>query len=126
MKRILSCDVGTRFHGFALSDITQKLTEKSWTKEIKDSSSSLISEEASVNNVSLIILGLPLRMAGGDSDMSIHVKKIAKKLKKNGFEIEFIDERLTTDRQLDSIERNKSSAKIILEMALKKKSYYPD
>ncbi len=126
MKRILSCDVGTRFHGFALSDITQKLTEKSWTKEIKDSSSSLISEEASVNNVSLIILGLPLRMAGGDSDMSIHVKKIAKKLKKKGFEIEFIDERLTTDRQLDSIERNKSSAKIILEMALKKKSYYPD
>ena len=123
MKRILSCDVGTRFHGFALSDITQKLTEKSWTKEIKDSSSSLISEEASVNNVSLIIL---LRMAGGDSDMSIHVKKIAKKLKKKGFEIEFIDERLTTDRQLDSIERNKSSAKIILEMALKKKSYYPD
>jgi len=126
VKRILSCDVGTRFHGFALSDTAQKIIVKSWTKEIQDSSSALISEEALANDVELIALGLPLRMVGGDSDMSIHVRKIAKELKREGFEIEFIDERLTTDRSLDSIQRNESSAKIILEMALKKKTYHPD
>jgi len=126
VKRVLSCDIGTKFHGFALSDITQKFVVKTWTKEIQDSSSSLISEEASANDVESIALGLPLRMAGGDSNMSIHVRKIAKELKSEGFEIEFIDERLTTDRRLDSIERNESSAKIILEMALKKKTYHPD
>ncbi len=126
MKRILSCDIGTKFHGFALSDTTQKFIVKSWTKEIQDSSSSLISEEASANDIELIVLGLPLRMVGGDSDMSIHVRKIAKELKSEGFKVEFIDERLTTNRRLDTIQRNESSAKIILEMALKKKTYYPD
>ena len=126
MKRILSCDIGTKFHGFALSDTTQKFIVKSWTKEIQDSSSSLISEEASANDIELIVLGLPLRMVGGDSDMSIHVRKIAKELKSEGFKVEFIYERLTTNRRLDTIQRNESSAKIILEMALKKKTYYPD
>jgi len=126
VKRILSCDIGTKFHGFALSDTTQKFIVKSWTKEIQDSSSSLISEEASANDIELIVLGLPLRMVGGDSDMSIHVRKIAKELKSEGFKVEFIDERLTTNRRLDTIQRNESSAKIILEMALKKKTYYPD
>lgn len=126
MKRILSCDIGTKFHGFALSDTTQKFIVKSWTKEIQDSSSSLISEEASANDIELIVLGLPLRMVGGDSDMSIHVRKIAKELKSEGFKVEFIDERLTTNRRLDTIQRNESSAKIILEMALKKKTYHPD
>tara|TARA_B100000029_G_scaffold201128_1_gene199352 strand:+ start:6275 stop:6655 length:381 start_codon:yes stop_codon:yes gene_type:complete len=126
MKRILSCDVGTKVHGFALSDLSQKLVTKTWTKKIRASSSSVISEEALEQDVDLIVLGLPLRMSGGDSDMSIHVREIAENLKFNGFKVDFIDERLTTDRKLDSVKRNESSAKIILEMALKKKIYYQD
>ena len=123
MKKIISCDVGTKFHGFALSDSSQKFVVRSWTKRISDSSSDLICSEAVDNDVSLIAIGLPMRMSGGDSDMSIHVKSIAKKLKKRGFEVFFVDERLTTDRSLDTDERNKKSAELILEIALKKKEY---
>ena len=78
MKKIISCDVGTKFHGFALSDSSRKFVIKSWTKKILNSSSGLICNEASDNDVDLIAIGLPVRMSGGDSDMSIHIKSIAK------------------------------------------------
>ncbi len=123
MKKIISCDVGTKFHGFALSDSSRKLVIKSWTKKILKSSSGLICNEASDNDVDLIAIGLPVRMSGGDSDMSIHIKSIAKNLTKKGFEVFFVDERLTTDRSLDTDERNRKSAELILKIALKKKEY---
>tara|TARA_Y100000994_G_scaffold249256_1_gene259972 strand:- start:4203 stop:4592 length:390 start_codon:yes stop_codon:yes gene_type:complete len=123
VKKIISCDVGTKFHGFALSDSSRKFVIKSWTKKILNSSSGLICNEASDNDVDLIAIGLPVRMSGGDSDMSIHIKSIAKNLTKKGFEVFFVDERLTTDRSLDTDERNRKSAELILKIALKKKEY---
>ncbi len=123
MKKIISCDVDTKFQGFALSDSSRKTVIKSWTKKRLDSSSGLICNEASDNDVDLIAIGLPVRMSGGDSDMSIHIKSIAKNLTKKGFEVFFVDERLTTDRSLDTDERNRKSAELILKIALKKKEY---
>lgn len=65
-----------------------------------------------------VILGLPLRMAGGESRMSAWVREVAAALTAAGLATTLRDERLTTPKGAEKGERDKEAARAILQMEL--------
>lgn len=129
--RIISLDWGLRRCGIAISDekrdfvfVRPQLYIKS-QDELLNSLSGLFQQE----NLSGIVIGLPLYADGSDSETTVMVREFAKKLSENtDLPIIFMEENLTSDaaqqeigcrnikkmkQKLDSV-----SAKIILENAI--------
>lgn len=100
MGRILGIDYGKKRIGLALSDIMGIVAQPFnviESKGIKNDVSSVlkISKE---NNVSCIVIGLPVRLDTSEGAMTEFTKEFIEELKKqaDGIKIDSIDERLST------------------------------
>ena len=100
MGRIMGIDYGIKRIGIAMTDILQ-ITASPF--ETIDSSESIrknaakIAEMAKNNEVSTIVVGMPVNMNGTEGEMAEIVRKFIEELKKvTDAQIAEIDERLTT------------------------------
>jgi putative Holliday junction resolvase len=96
---VLALDIGTRRIGLAISDelriAARGLAAVIRTKTRQDVAR--VSAIATEHAVTLLVIGLPLRLTGEASDMTEHVRDFAAQLeRRSGLPVEFADERLTS------------------------------
>ena len=115
MSRILGIDYGERRIGLALSDPTATIAQPlpTLTRRIgKRPPVSKILTIMSTNDVVEIVVGLPLTLAGEDSDWTRTVREFADKLHtRAGIPVYLIDERMTSvqaERSVRSLGLKKS------------------
>jgi putative Holliday junction resolvase len=99
MGRILAVDYGLKRIGLAMTDLLQIAASPFETIEsVSLKKNALkIAETAKANEVSEIVVGLPLSMNGDESEMTGIVRNFIDELKKvSGLPVVEIDERLTT------------------------------
>jgi putative Holliday junction resolvase len=97
--RILAIDYGLKRIGLAMTDLLQIAASPFETIEsVSLKKNALkISEIAKANEVSEIVVGLPLSMNGDESEMTETVNKFIEELKAvSGLPVVSVDERLTT------------------------------
>ena len=105
MGRILAIDYGEQRIGLALSDPLKIFASpyKTIINKNKDHSINLIENIIKIEDVELIVVGLPLAMSGKSTDQTLKVKKFADKLLIEGFKIEYVDERWSSKAAKRSI-----------------------
>ena len=133
MSKVLGIDYGDKRIGIAISDDTQTFAFEKTVLINKDfqSVSHELKKIIEKNNISEIVLGLPLTLDGKYSDQTRSVKEFGEKLQKIlKKEINYIDERLTSEQSqkiIKTIPQKKSrkktpkdsvEARIILEIFL--------
>lgn len=130
--RLLGIDWGARRIGVAISDADQgfvfareRIENKPWSRIGVSAVADLISAE----NIAGIVIGLPLRMDGSESETTLTVRNFARELTTyTNLPIVFVEENLTSFEAGDSmvgLKRGKinenidsQSAKVILENAI--------
>ena len=102
MPRILGIDYGTRRIGLALSDPTATISQPLPTltrRAGKRAPVGAIAQIATENEVSEIVVGLPLSMEGEESEWTAEVREFGAKLAlRAGVEVFYLDERMTSVR----------------------------
>jgi putative Holliday junction resolvase len=102
MPRILAVDYGERRIGLAVSDPTATIATPLPTllrRRGKRAPAAAILEIAHTNEAAEIVLGLPLTLAGDDSDWTREVRAFGDTLaQRSGLPVHFIDERMTSVR----------------------------
>jgi putative Holliday junction resolvase len=100
MGRILGIDYGKKRIGLALSDIMGIVAQPFNVIESKGIKNDVLSvlQISKENNVSCIVIGLPVRLDTSEGEMTEFTKEFIEELKKqaNGIKIDSIDERLST------------------------------
>lgn len=96
----MGIDYGLKRMGVAMTDIMQTMAIPFDTIEslsLKENASKIL-EIAENNDVSIIVLGLPVNMNGSEGEMAATVRKLIEIIKSvsNNVKVELIDERLTT------------------------------
>jgi putative holliday junction resolvase len=97
--RVLALDVGRRRIGLAICDehriAVRGLPTMERTKSRQDIAR--LAAIASESQAGLLLVGLPLRLSGADSEMTEHVRDFAAQLgRRTGLPVQFEDERLTS------------------------------
>ncbi len=99
MGRVLALDVGDRRIGLAVSDPMKMIAnplETLFRKDLNDDIERLIAV-IKVKDVDLIVSGLPVSLAGKETEQTIKTRAFIDELKKRtDIPIRFIDERMTT------------------------------
>lgn len=122
--KILGIDYGEKRIGLAISDESQTLARELTIlspKEFWEQVNKLISDQ----QISLIVLGWPLNMSGGETKKTKEVESFKLKVEsKTGLPVETIDERLTS-QMAESISGQKTNldslaAQILLQNYLDK------
>ena len=100
MARVLAIDFGERRVGLALSDPSAMIAQPLPTllrRAGKRPPVAKILEIISANDVIEAVVGLPLTLAGDDSDWTRTVREFARKLQeRSGIPVALLDERLTS------------------------------
>jgi putative Holliday junction resolvase len=100
MGRILGIDYGKKRIGLAISDIMCIVAQPFNVIESKGIKNDVLSvlQISKENNVSCIVIGLPVRLDTSEGEMTEFTKEFIEELKKqaNGIKIDSIDERLST------------------------------
>ena len=97
--RVLALDLGKQRIGLALSDASQVIAQGLETLERTNIREDLarLSQLASDNSVSLIVIGNPLHMSGREGFQAERAREFGSRLQDaSGVPVEFWDERLTT------------------------------
>lgn len=96
MGKVLGIDYGTKDMGIAVSDDDQKqafVFESVKASKSVEQIGSIIKEQ----DISLIVLGLPLTMDGNEGPQTDAVRAFGDSLKEAyGLDVEYVDERLST------------------------------
>ena len=99
MGRAMALDYGLKRIGIAMTDIMQIMASPFDTIEsvsLKKNAAKIV-EIAANNDVSTIVVGLPVNMNGTEGEMAETVRKFIEELKAlSSIEIVTVDERLTT------------------------------
>jgi putative Holliday junction resolvase len=98
-SRVLALDLGKQRIGLALSDASQVIAQGLETLERTNIRQDLarLSQLASDNRVSLIVIGNPLHMSGREGFQAERAREFGARLQEaSGIPVEFWDERLTT------------------------------
>lgn len=98
MQRILCLDIGDKRTGVAVSDplgITAQSVETIFTKG-RDKDAARVAELAEKYQTRRILCGLPRRLSGEEGLQAAKVREFAAVLAEKGFEVRFMDERLTS------------------------------
>jgi putative Holliday junction resolvase len=99
MGRIMGIDYGLKRIGIAMTDILQIIAspfDVIKSVDFKKNAETILSI-AGGNDVSELVVGLPINMDGSEGEMAEIVKKFVEKIKfLSNIKIETIDERLTT------------------------------
>lgn len=100
MSRILAVDYGERRIGLALSDPTRMIATPLPTlqrKRAKRAPVQRIADLAAANQVTALVVGLPLTLEGTESAWTSEVRAFGEKLAdRAGLPVTFVDERLTS------------------------------
>lgn len=95
----MGIDYGLKRMGIAMTDIMQTMATPFDTIEslsLKENALKIL-EIAENNDVSIIVLGLPVNMNGSEGEMAATVRKLIEIIKSvSNIKVETIDERLTT------------------------------
>ena len=97
--RALAIDIGKKRIGLALTDELRIIASPFEVHEIKDMDKSLshITKIILDNNVSTVVMGLPINMDGTEGDAVIAAREFMGKLQEKAtFESVFVDERLSS------------------------------
>jgi len=96
--RLLGVDHGDRRIGLALSDPIPIIASPLKTVTINNNQDAIdaILEIINEYEVVLVVIGLPIGMKGQETAQTIHVRKFADSLIKNGIKVALQDERLTS------------------------------
>jgi putative Holliday junction resolvase len=140
VSRVLALDYGERRIGVAVSDPTATIAQPLPTltrRAGKRAPVAKIAEIVAAHDVAEIVVGLPLTLAGDDSDWTRSVREFASKLEqRTGLPVHLMDERLTSvmaERAVRSLALKKSqreqkervdaaAAMILLQSFLDRKS----
>ena len=140
MSRVLALDYGERRIGVAVSDPTATIAQPLPTltrRAGKRAPVAKIVDIVAEHDVAEIVVGLPLTLAGDDSDWTRSVREFASKLEqRTGLPVHLMDERLTSvmaERAVRSLALKKSqreqkervdaaAAMILLQSFLDRKS----
>jgi len=97
-KRIMALDPGTVRTGVAISDPLNIIANPWGYLESSDRQRFLdkVSELARENSVSMIVVGLPMRMDGTKGTKAEESEALAEELKELGFDVTLVDERLSS------------------------------
>ena len=112
--RLLGVDHGDRRIGLALSDPIPMIASPLKTLTVDNAQEALdaIIELVKDYDIVLVIVGLPIGMKGQETAQTIHVRKFADDLTKNGIKVALQDERLTSVSAKRSIlEQQKKASK---------------
>ena len=96
--RVICLDVGERRIGVAVSDaldLTAQGIETIWTKGFERDAARVL-ELCRQYDTNRVLCGLPRNMDGSEGFQAERVKRFADRLRQDGLEIRFEDERLTT------------------------------
>ena len=96
--RVICLDVGERRIGVAVSDaldLTAQGVETIWTKGFERDAARVL-ELCRQYDTNRVLCGLPRNMDGSEGFQAERVKRFAERLRQDGLEIRFEDERLTT------------------------------
>lgn len=121
--RILGVDPGVRRIGLALSDPDGVIASPIATLQPSSSAhaATLIAAEAERLEVGKIVLGLPLRMDGGEGDAARSSRRLAERLRElTGLPVVLWDERLTSvtaARALRETGRGRARRKQLIDQA---------
>jgi putative Holliday junction resolvase len=100
--RVLGIDFGERRIGLALSDPTGTLATPLPTlkrRAGKRPPLKAIVEIVEANGVKAVVMGLPLTLAGEESDWTLAVREVGSSLaQRTGLPVHYVDERLTSVR----------------------------
>ena len=100
MSRVLAVDFGERRIGLALSDPTRTIAQPLPTMQRKKGKRppvQAIADLAAQHGVTALVVGLPLTLAGDESDWTREVRAFADKLAdRTKLPVSFVDERLTS------------------------------
>ena len=100
MSRVLAVDYGERRVGLAISDPSRTIAQPLPTlqrKRGKRPPIQAILDIVQANEVTALVVGLPLTLAGTDSDWTTEVRAFGDKLaERSGLSVSFVDERLSS------------------------------
>lgn len=99
MNRILGLDVGDKYIGVSISDVTCTIASNLVTISRTSNEQAYCEIEKILieNNIEKVVVGVPINMDGSETVMSKKIRKFAKKLTpKFGVEVIFQDERFTS------------------------------
>ena len=99
MSPVLAVDWGTRRVGLAISDPSRRVARPLPTLILSspDQAAARIAETAAREGVTLIVVGLPLHATGEEGNSARRARHLGDALRGMGFEIEFVDERWTSE-----------------------------
>jgi putative Holliday junction resolvase len=121
-SRILGIDLGTKWVGLAMADWEVKIATGFDVIEYEGRAKFIerLREIVANEDISLVVLGLPLNMDGTEGKKALDARKTAELIKSNiPVDLELIDERLTTvqaTRELHRAERKVGNSRKKLNM----------
>jgi putative pre-16S rRNA nuclease len=99
VSRVLAVDWGTRRVGLAISDPSRRVARPLDTLILStpQDAPERITQLARREEASLIVIGLPLTTEGEEGSSAGRARRLGEALAKAGFEIEYVDERWTSE-----------------------------
>lgn len=99
-SRIVGIDYGRRRIGLALSDPLRITAQPLMTLQVSSIADALAKVPAALAEyeIEMLVIGRPGSLSGGGGQMAEEVEDFAKRLGKQGFKVELIDERLTSQQ----------------------------
>jgi putative holliday junction resolvase len=107
-SRILGLDYGRARIGMALADAEARIAEPHDTLQRVNRNEDMrrLREFARDHGVKQIVVGLPLRLDGGEGDMAEEATRFAERVRKQiGVPVELVDERLTSWQAQQALEQ---------------------
>jgi putative Holliday junction resolvase len=120
--RILGIDPGKKRIGLAIGDTLLKVATGYITIEYKNMEEFIAILESIVDeeDIGLIVMGLPVNMDGSEGESANFSRLLAELIKRKlNLEVEFIDERLTTEeaiRQIHQADKKVGKSKKTIDM----------
>lgn len=105
-SRVMSIDYGKKRIGIALSDEMQIIASQSFVIQNSENAIAEILLQVKNNNVSKVVIGLPLTLKSKSSQMTEQVTEFAKKITEQSIiDVVFWDERLTSKMAIGAIQQ---------------------
>ncbi len=126
MRRYLALDVGERRIGLAVGDVGGGIARplRTLVRRALAADVAAIGEVARKEEVTALLIGLPLTLRGDEGPQAARVRRFADPLARLGLPIDFHDERFTTAEaeSQGATDRDAGAAAILLEDFLRSRS----
>jgi putative Holliday junction resolvase len=117
MANVLGIDYGKKFVGYAVGNNISLSSSTYGTIFYKNQKNLFTDLKKLINDwdIQYIVIGLPLNMDDSESEMSLFIRKLAKRIQKSlNIKCKLHDERLTTFEAKELMIENKKSSKQVI------------